>query len=66
MREIDLSGPEGNAYNLLGLAKKWASQLDLDYKQIQAEMTESDYEHLCETFEKYFGEFAILIYPEEY
>ena len=35
--EIDLSGPEGNAFVLIGYAGKWAKQLSLDSKAIQAE-----------------------------
>ena len=36
--EIDLTGPEGNAFVLIGYASKWAKQLGLDSKQIQKEM----------------------------
>ncbi len=57
---IDLTGPEGNAFVLLGYAKKLASQLDLDYDMIQTEMTSSDYENLIHVFDKYFGSIIIL------
>jgi len=33
--EIDLTGPEGNAFVLIGYAGKWAKQLGLDSKKIQ-------------------------------
>ena len=57
---IDLTGPQGNAFVLLGYAKQFARQLKLDSNKIVTEMQDSDYEHLVETFDKYFGEFVIL------
>ena len=57
---IDLTGPDGNAFVLLGKAKGYARQLGLDGSEIQAEMMEGDYEHLVETFDKCFGAFVIL------
>jgi len=60
-REIDLSGPDGNAFVLLGYAKSYARQLDMDVKQIREEMTSGDYEHLVQTFDKYFGDFVDLV-----
>ncbi len=57
---IDLTGPQGNAFYLLGIARKLAKQLDLSYQKIEDEMMSDDYEHLVETFDKYFGSFVIL------
>ena len=57
---IDLTGPDGNAFTLLGFAKNFANQLKLDYSVINAEMTSGDYENLIEVFDKYFGSFVIL------
>ena len=57
---INLTGPQGNAFVLLGYAKQFARQLKLDGNKIVTEMQEDDYEHLVETFDKYFGEFVIL------
>ena len=57
---IDLTGPDGNAFVLLGKAKSYARRLGLDGSEIQAEMMEGDYEHLLEVFDKYFGAFVIL------
>jgi len=57
---IDLTGPQGNAFVLLGYAKQFARQLKLDGNKIVTEMQKGDYEHLVETFDKYFGEFVIL------
>jgi len=57
---IDLTGPQGNAFYLLGIASKFARQLGLDSNEITNEMTSGDYEHLIEVFDKYFGDFVIL------
>ena len=58
---IDLTGPDGNAFVLLGRAKGYAKQIDLDGDKIIHEMTQGDYEHLVETFDKYFGLFVTLL-----
>lgn len=55
---IDLSGPQGNAFYLLGVVKKTfrqsgASELG---DQIVEEMKKGDYEHLVKTFDLYLGE----------
>ena len=57
---IDLTGPDGNAFVLLGKAKNLAKQLKFDDKKIINEMTSGDYEHLLQTFDRYFGSFVIL------
>lgn len=57
---IDLTGPDGNAFALMGYAKNFAKQLDLDFNQIRKEMTSGDYENLLEVFDNYFGTFVIL------
>jgi len=58
--EIDLTGPDGNAFVLIGMASKFAKQLGLDGKVIQSEMMKGDYENLLNVFEKYFGDFVTL------
>ena len=58
--EIDLTGPQGNAFYLLGTASKLAKQLGLDNATTQSEMTSGDYEHLVNTFDKHFGHFVTL------
>jgi len=58
--EIDLTGPDGNAFNLIGIAGKLAKQLDLDKKKIQSEMMSGNYENLLKVFDKHFGEFVTL------
>ena len=57
---IDLTGPEGNAFVLIGTANNLAKQLGLDGQKIRFEMTSGDYEHLVNTFDKYFGEYVTL------
>lgn len=58
--EIDLTGPDGNAFVLIGIAGRLAKQLGLDKAAIQAEMMSGDYEHLVTTFDKHFGHFVTL------
>ena len=58
--EIDLTGPDGNAFVLLGYADKLAKQLHLNGKAIQEEMMAGDYEELIQVFDKHFGEFVTL------
>ena len=57
---IDLTGPDGNAFALMGYAKQFARQLGLDSNKIINEMTSGDYENLLEVFDKNFGSFVIL------
>ena len=47
-REFNLLGTEGNAYFLLGTAREWGKQLDLDVDKIEEEMESSDYENLIQ------------------
>jgi hypothetical protein len=58
--EIDLTGPDGNAFVLIGKASNLAKQLGLDKDAIQKEMMSGDYEHLVSVFDKHFGEFITL------
>jgi hypothetical protein len=58
--EIDLTGPDGNAFVLLGYAKRLSRELGLDHKQILDEMMEGNYENLINVFDKYFGDFVDL------
>jgi hypothetical protein len=57
---IDLTGPQGNAFFLLGTAKTLSTQLGLDTDEILADMKASDYENLVQVFDKHFGGFVIL------
>jgi len=57
---IDLTGPDGNAFALMGYASNFAKQLGLNEEEIINDMMSSDYEHLLQVFDKHFGEFVIL------
>ena len=52
---IDLTGPQGNVYFLMGTAMKLCKELDLDKDMVLSEMQSSDYENAVQTFDKYFG-----------
>jgi len=58
--EVDLTGPEGNAFVLIGYAGKWAKQLGLDSNAIQKDMMSGDYEHLLSVLEKHFGNHIVM------
>ena len=62
-RVIDLNGPEGNAFCLLGTAMSLCKQIgigDTRTEEIIDEMKSSDYEHLILTSDKYFGKLVDL------
>lgn len=54
-KQVDLNGPDGNAFVLLAMAKDMANQLDMDFAPIQDEMTSGDYENLVQVFDREFG-----------
>ena len=58
---IDLNGPEGNAYCLMGYAQIWSKQLGLNSEEIIEDMMSSNYEHLLEVMEKHFGSFITML-----
>ena len=62
MIEIDLSGPEGNAFVLLAYASRLGKQMYGYEKteEILEEMRLSTYELLILTFDKYFGSVVTL------
>jgi len=57
---IDLTGPAGNAFSLMGQAYSLARQLGWDGDSITAEMRDGDYENLVEVFDKHFGDYVVL------
>lgn len=58
--EIDLTGPQGNAFFLLGTAVNLARQLGLNSEKVCEDMKAKDYEHLVKTFDNYFGNIVTL------
>ena len=60
---IDLDGPDGNAFALMGYAMRFAKQLCYDKEEIEdlmKRMQSGDYENLLNVFDKEFGSFVIL------
>ena len=60
--EIDLNGPEGNAFVLLGYASRLGKQI-YGYEKTEARLEEmklSTYELLILTFDEYFGDIVTL------
>ena len=60
---IDLAGPDGNAFFLMGYARQFSKQLGKNAEEIQVlieEMTSGDYENLLQVFDREFGEFVDL------
>ncbi len=61
--EIDLTGPEGNAFVLMGYAQQWGKQLGYSQHKIDCiidEMKLTNYEGLLYTFDREFGHFVTL------
>jgi len=60
---IDLTGPAGNAYSLMGTAEQIAKSEGWDEQQIEAlmeNMKSGDYEHLVSVLDDTFGELVVL------
>jgi len=57
---VDLTGPQGNAFYLLGLASKLCKQLEIEDDIILEDMKMGGYEHLITTFDDYFGDYVDL------
>lgn len=54
---INLDGPDGNAFHLLGLARSFGKQLDYErdvLAEILMDMASQDYKHLLEVFHEHF------------
>ena len=58
---IDLTGPDGNVFVLMGKAKGFARDLGLDGDEIINEMKSSDYQNAVQVFDNYFGSFVTLL-----
>lgn len=59
---IDLTGPDGNAFVLLGMANRWAKQLgkEKDWDDIYKRATSGDYENLLQVLDGEFGDYVIF------
>jgi hypothetical protein len=58
--EIDLTGPDGNVFYLIGQGGRFCKQLGLNSEVFSARMMSGDYENAVKVFEEYFGEFVTL------
>lgn len=61
---IDLRGPEGNAFAIIGAAKNLAEKLGYtpdEVKSLISDMKSSDYDHLIQVFDDHFGDYVDLI-----
>lgn len=59
---IDLTGPQGNAFVLLGYARGFLRSADAQIRDtILQEMMSGDYEKLVQTFDQYFGSRVTLL-----
>ena len=58
--EIDLTGPDGNAFAILGLAKRLCKEFDIPFKPLMEKMTSGDYENLIKVFDNKFGSFVTM------
>ena len=61
---IDLTGPDGNSYNLIGTAMRLGKQLDMSAEYIDDmvdRMKSGDYENLIRVFDDEFGSVVTLL-----
>ena len=58
--EIDLTGPDGNVFILIGIGGRLCKQLGLNSEMFTRRMMSGDYENAVNTFEEYFGNFVTL------
>ena len=58
---IDLTGPDGTVFVLMGKAKQFARDLGLNGNLIVRDMMSSDYEHAIKVFDSHFGDFVTLL-----
>jgi hypothetical protein len=62
--EIDLTGPDGNAYVIMGYAKRFGKQVGMSdsyIKEMLEKMMSSDYENLIKVFDDEFGSVVTLL-----
>ena len=70
---IYLDGPDGNAFNLIATAMCLIKRLyvnhplheNLDPCLVKEEMMSGDYIHLLNVFEKYFGEYVVMVTDQD-
>jgi hypothetical protein len=65
--EIDLTGPDGNVFNLISIGMNLCKELNkrrgaeyFNIKEFQLDMLSGDYEHSINVMEKNFGHLIIM------
>lgn len=58
--KIDLTGPQGNVFYLIGMTKQLSRVLGKDSEEIQGRMMSGDYENAIKVFDEEFGGFVNL------
>ena len=61
MRTINISGPDGNAFALMGYAQTFAKQLGIDSKPIIEDMMSGYYDNLLDLFKNNFSDVVELV-----
>ena len=62
-RVIDLQGPQGTAFALMGYADDFLRQMGRrdEFNAMRTDMMSGDYNNLLDIFEKNFGDYVTLI-----
>ena len=62
-RVIDLKGPKGNAFYLIGAAGDFLRQMKRrdEFNAMRTEMISGDYDNLIRIFEENFGDYVELV-----
>ena len=58
--EIDLTGPDGNVFNLISKGGRLCKQLGKNSEVFARRMMSGDYENAVKVFDEYFGDFVTL------
>jgi hypothetical protein len=58
--EIDLTGLQGNAFYLIGVARTLSKQTGKDFNTIQKRMTSGNYDNVLKVFEEEFGNYVVM------
>lgn len=62
--QINISGPDGNAYALMGYVRRFGKQLGMPKSRIDGiieDMTSGDYDHLVEVFVENFEDYVDVV-----
>jgi len=65
LRKLDISGPKGNAFYILGVASMLGKQLEYNTDEILQKMKVGSYEDLLREFNHWFDDVVTLVSPIE-